>query len=146
MTDRNTGVVEQTVRIGARPETVWRFWTDPERMREWWGAAAALDPAPGGVCRVEMAHGAVMEGAFVELVPYERLVFTFGWQPREGGPDVPPGSSRVEVTLVDDAGDTIMTLRHSGLPASEARRHVEGWGEHLPVLVEAAERAGRKDS
>jgi len=142
VTDRNTGVVEQTVRIGARPETVWRFWTDPERMREWWGATADLDPAPGGVCRVEMTHGAVMEGEFVELVPYERLVFTFGWEPHEGGPDVPPGSSRVEVTLVPDAGDTIMTLRHTGLPASDAGRHDEGWAEHLPDLVAAAGRAG----
>ena len=43
------GIVEETVRIAARPETVWRYWTDPERMCAWWGAAAELDPRPGGV-------------------------------------------------------------------------------------------------
>ncbi len=139
--DANTGVVEQTLRISARPETVWRYWTDPDRMCEWWGATADLDPRPGGICRVEAKHGGIMKGEFVELVPYERLVFTFGWEPTEGAPEVPPGSSRVEVSFIADAGDTIMTLRHTGIPAFEARRHAEGWGHFLPLLVEAAERS-----
>ena len=29
MTETNSNVVEQTVRISARPETVWQYWTDP---------------------------------------------------------------------------------------------------------------------
>ena len=29
--------IEQTVRIAARPETVWSFWTDPTRLAQWWG-------------------------------------------------------------------------------------------------------------
>ena len=57
VTDTDTTVVEQTLRIGARPETVWRYWTDPQRMCDWWGAAAELDPRPGGTCRVEMGGG-----------------------------------------------------------------------------------------
>jgi uncharacterized protein YndB with AHSA1/START domain len=39
--------VERTIRIAARPETVWRFWTDPERICDWWGSSAELDPRPG---------------------------------------------------------------------------------------------------
>ena len=66
------------------------YWTDPERMCEWWGAAAELDPRPGGICRVDSRSGGIMRGEFVELVPYERLVFTFGWEPTEGAPAVPP--------------------------------------------------------
>lgn len=50
-------VIEQTLRISARPETIWRYWTDPQRTREWWGPAAELDPTPGGICRVEMGGG-----------------------------------------------------------------------------------------
>ena len=141
MTELHTGVVEQTLRISARPETVWRYWTDPERMCEWWAAVADLDPRPGGLCRVEAKHGGIMRGEFVELVPYERLVFTFGWEPAEDAPDVAPGSSRVEVSFVADAGDTIMTLRHTGLPASEVGRHAQGWAHFLPLLGEAANRS-----
>ena len=138
MADDDVGVVEQTLRIDARPETVWRFWTDPVRMCEWWGAAADLDPRPGGVCRVEMGGGGVMVGEYVELVPHERIVFTFGWEATEGAPPIEPGSTRVEVTLAPDADATIMTLRHTGIPISVVDEHRGGWAHFLPLLARAA--------
>jgi uncharacterized protein YndB with AHSA1/START domain len=136
--ETDTRVVEQTLRIGARPETVWRYWTDPERICEWWGAAAELDPRPGGTCRVEMGGGAVMQGEFLELVPYERIVFSFGWESAGGAPAIAPGSTRVEVTLSPEGGDTVLTLRHTGIPAARADEHAAGWGHFLPRLSEAA--------
>ena len=145
MTDLGTRVVEQTVRIRARPETVWRYWTDPGRMCAWWGVAAELDPRPGGICRVDLGGGPVMLGEYVELVPHERIVFTFGWEPTEGAPEVPPGSTRVEVTLAAEGGDTIMTLRHTGLPAPEADLHRSGWEHFLPLLAAAAARTVQED-
>jgi uncharacterized protein YndB with AHSA1/START domain len=131
-------VVEQTLRVSAPPGTVWRYWTDPQRMCEWWGATAELDPRPGGVCRVELAGGPVMRGEYVELVPHERIVFTFGWEATEGGPHIAPGSTRVEITLTADGGGTIMTLRHSGIPAIDANDHRSGWGYFLAQLAHAA--------
>jgi uncharacterized protein YndB with AHSA1/START domain len=137
VTDTEQNVVEQTLRIRATPETVWNYWTDPQRMCAWWGSAAELDPRPGGTCRIEMGGGPVMQGEYVELVPHERIVFTFGWEPTAGAPDVPPGSTRVEVTLVAEAGDTILTLRHTGLPAADAGQHAAGWSLYLPRLAAA---------
>ncbi len=88
---------ELEVRIQARPETVFEFFTDPEKMRRWKGSSAELDPRPGGTYRVGgIAGGATVVGEFVELDPPSHLVFTWGW---EGDEDVPPGSSTVEVTL-----------------------------------------------
>jgi uncharacterized protein YndB with AHSA1/START domain len=141
VTDADTRTVEQTLRISARPETVWHYWTDPQRMCDWWGAAAELDPRPGGTCRVEMGGGPVMVGEYLELVPHERIVFTFGWEPTHDAPDVPPGSTRVEVILTADAGDTIMTLRHTGLPTAIADEHHAGWGHFLPLLAAAVDGA-----
>jgi uncharacterized protein YndB with AHSA1/START domain len=143
-TSRN--VVEQIVRIGARPETVWKYWTDPRRMCDWWGTAAELDPRPGGLCRIEMAGGTVMRGEYLELVPYERLVFSFGWEVPSGEPTIAPGESQVEITLIEDAGDTIMTLRHTGIPDSFAELHATGWSQHLPLLVTAIGTAKDVDS
>ena len=131
-------VVEHTLRIAARPETVWRYWTDPERMCEWWGTAAELDPQPGGRCVVSMGGGPRMRGEFIELVPHERIVFSFGWEPGEGVPPVAPGSTLVEVTLTPDGDDTILALRHTGLPAAAAEEHRSGWGHFLPLLGAAA--------
>ncbi len=138
MTEANTNVVEQTLRISARPETVWKYWTDPQRLCDWWGAAADLEPWPGGLCRVEMDGGNVMVGEYLELVPFERLVFSFGWEPADGVPAIAPRGSRVEVTMIEDAGDTILTLRHSGLPEAFAALHSSGWSHFLPLLVAAA--------
>ncbi len=139
MTETNTNVVEQSVRIRARPETVWKYWTDPKRMCDWWGAAAELDPRPGGLCRVEMGGGPVMRGEYLELVPYERLVFSFGWEQTDGAPGIAPGESRVEVTLIEEAGDTVMTLRHTGIPQAVAEMHASGWSHLLPILATAAD-------
>ena len=100
MTDIETTVVEQTLHIAARPETVWEYWTDPQLMCDWWGAAAQLDARPGGTCRIETEEGRVMRGEYLELVPYERIVFSFGWEAADGVPPLPPGSSTVEVSLV----------------------------------------------
>lgn len=140
MTDPDTKVVEQTLRISARPETVWQHWTDPVRMCDWWGAAAELDPRPGGTCRVEMGGGPVMVGEYLELVPHERIVLSFGWEPTDGAPPIAPGSTRVEVTLTPDDGDTIMTLRHTGLPVAIADEHRSGWAHFLPLLAAAVDR------
>jgi uncharacterized protein YndB with AHSA1/START domain len=140
VTDADADVVEQTLRIEARPETVWRYWTDPARMCEWWGATAELEPRPGGACVVEMGNGGVMRGEFLELVPHERIVFTFGWDPHEGAPNVPPGSTRVEITLTAAGDDTILALRHTGLPVGVRDEHRAGWGHFLPLLLDAVSR------
>ena len=137
-----TAVVEQTLRIRARPETVWRYWTDPRRMGEWLGVAAELEPRPGGGYRVAIGDGPVMRGEFVELAPPSRLVFSFGWEPTEGAPPIAPGSTRVEVLLVEDDGDTLLTLRHTGLPAELTEAHQAGWARFLPVLADVAGRSG----
>lgn len=142
MTELDTRVVEQTMRIAARPETVWRFWTDPDLLREWWGTAVGFDAQPGGVCSVRSENGWVMQGEFVELVPHERIVFTFGWEPAEGLPEIAPGSTQVEVTLVPEGGDTVLTLRHSGIPARYAGDHTQGWTRHLELLAVAAPHKG----
>ncbi len=138
MGDAGAETVEQTVRISARPETVWKYWTDPQRMCDWWGTAAELDPRPGGRWTVEMDHGPVMTGEYLELDPFDRLVLSFGYRPDDGSPPIAPGSTRVEVTFVEEAGDTIMTLRHSGIPRAFAGLHAAGWTSHMPDLIAAA--------
>ncbi|MER5625071.1 MULTISPECIES: SRPBCC family protein [unclassified Streptosporangium] len=141
MSARESRTIEQTLRIQARPETIWPFFTDPARLAQWWGAAE-LDARSGGALRVYMQEGPrpVMCGQFVELVPYERIVFTFGWKAAPGVPDIPPGSSRVEITLVRDGGGTELTLRHSGLPPLLEHETGHGWTHLLHRLGETAER------
>ena len=52
MAIREDDVVQQEVRIDARPETVFSFFVDAEKMVRWKGSTATLDPRPGGIYRV----------------------------------------------------------------------------------------------
>jgi uncharacterized protein YndB with AHSA1/START domain len=139
------GTVQHVLRIHADPEIVWEFWTDPVRLCEWWATEAEVQARPGGACRIDLGRGAVMRGEFVEVEPFERLVFTFGWEPVEGAPNVLPGQSHVEVTLTPDDDHTILTLRHTGLRGDAIRQHDDGWSHFLPLLVDAVGRDFRLD-
>ncbi len=130
--------IEQTVRIAASPETVWSFWTEPERLCEWWGVDAEVVAEDGGLYRVVMENGPVMRGTFVELDPPHRLVFTFGWEQNAPEEALAPGSTRVEVTLTPDGSETVLVLRHSEMPATHAADHEKGWSYFLVERLVAA--------
>ena len=130
-----TGVIKKEVRIEARPETVFPFFTDAARMLRWKGMDAALDAQVGGTYRVRITPKVVARGEYVEITPFSRVVFTWGW---EGDADCPPGATTVEVSLVPDGAATIVRLRHSGLDPEGAYQFAEGWDHYLPRLVIAA--------
>ena len=132
-------VVELSLRLAAAPEAVFPYLTDPERYARWQGVRAELDPQPGGVYRVWMDTGTVAVGEYVEVEPPRRVVFTWGW---EGDPEVPPGSTTVEIDLEPDGDGTTLRLRHSGLPTPEtAALHEAGWNLFTSRLSEVV--AGR---
>ena len=132
------GIIEQTTRITASAETIWALWTDAARVCEWWGVEAQVDARPGGLFRVVMDSGPVMRGEFIELDQPNRLVFTFGWEGNEVGEPLAPGSSRVEITLTPDHGDTVLQLRHTDIPATHAADHAKGWGLFVGQQLKAA--------
>ena len=131
----NEAQIECERRINARPETIFSYFTDSERYARWMGVEATLNAQPGGIYRVVTPQGFIAIGEFVEVEPPKRVVFTWGW---EGNPEVPPGSSRVEITLEPSGDATIVRLTHSGLPQPEMDPHSQGWVRYLDRLVVAA--------
>ena len=130
MTDPD--VLEVSVHIAAPPEIVFPYFTDPARYVQWMGSDATLDPVPGGEYRVGMRGGVRAAGVFLEIDPPRRVVFTWGWT---GDHPVPPGTSRVVVTLTARDGGTFVLLRHHGLPTDEQRaQHRSGWELYLGRL------------
>ncbi|HEY8059048.1 MAG TPA: SRPBCC family protein [Acidimicrobiales bacterium] len=119
--------------IAASPETIFGFLTEAEKHRQWEGTEVELDPRPGGVYSVLVAgeyHGV---GEFVEVVPFERIVHTFGWNM----PDNPirPGSTMVEITLEPEGDKTRLRLRHYDLPDDQVATHAHGWTHYLDRLA-----------
>ncbi len=134
-------VVRRETYIAAPPATVFAFLTDPEKILSWIGAEATTEAHPGGIYLIKgVADPAnVARGAFREVVPVHRLAYSFGW---EGSEEVPPGSSLIEIDLVDRDGGTLLRLTHSGLPnAAQCAGHDRGWAHYLGRLTMAA--AGR---
>ena len=137
--------IEVERRIAAAPETVFAYFTDPERFCMWQGVDAELDPRPGGLFRVTVTGRSrvVERGEYVEVEPPNRIVFTWGWEQIDGLPDgmggLLPGTSTVEVDLFAEGDGTILRLRQSGLRTDPERNiHIRGWEQTLDRLVKVA--------
>ena len=125
-------VVRRETQIAAPPATVFAFLTDPQKILSWMGAEADTDAHPGGLYLVKDVAGRpgrTARGQFREVVPVHRLAYSFGWEDDE---NVPPGSSLVEIDLIDRDGGTLVRMTHTGLPnAYECDGHAKGWAYYL---------------
>src|SRR5689334_20864611 len=107
-------VVRRETHVAAPRASVFAFLTDPEKILQWMGAEVETEPHPGGLYLIKGVGGADRNarGAFREVVPVHRLAYSFGW---EGSDAVPPGSSLIEIDLIESDGGTLLRMTHSGL-------------------------------
>ena len=124
------------IMIDATPETIWPFLTEPDKHVEWNGTVADIDPRPGGVYRVLIGGQFQSAGEYVEVVPNEKVVFTFGWE--QTSHPIPPGSTTIEITLHPEGDKTRVRLVHRGLPDDAVTDHGKGWEHYLARLAVAA--------
>jgi uncharacterized protein YndB with AHSA1/START domain len=124
-----TDPIVKEVRVQASPETVWGFFTEPEKMTRWLCTAATVDPRPGGVNN--MTHRSDdgvdhhLESRFVEVEPPHRLLFT--WKFTTGTPEERAVKSTVEVTFEADGDGTLVRLVHRDVPEGLWDDHRGGW-------------------
>ena len=130
-------LVEQQLFIDAPPARVYRLLTDAALLVEWMAPVALADPVPGGTLSWTHVNGDSVVGAFVELVPDRRVVFTFGWDRVDVG--IAPGSTTVEIDLRTRDGGTELHLVHRGLGGPMADAHRGGWSNYLARLAAVAE-------
>ena len=93
--------------VNASRDRVWRAFTDPKLVAQWWGGGSGLtierdEVEKGGHWRYVGhsekygTHG--FEGRYREVTPQERIVRTFEW-------DGMPGYVIIETTAFEDLGD-----------------------------------------
>jgi uncharacterized protein YndB with AHSA1/START domain len=126
--------LERTILIRARRETVFAFFTDNARWASWWGAGSTIDAHPGGRVYIRHPNGIEASGEVLEIAPPDRLVFSYGF---DSGTPMPPGSSRVTITLAPDQGATRLNLAHELADATVRDEHVLGWRHQLSVFANA---------
>jgi uncharacterized protein YndB with AHSA1/START domain len=129
-------------------ELVFKVWTDPKHVAQWWGPkwftnpVCELDVRPGGAIRIDMAgpNGVIypMKGIFREIVPPERLVFsTMALVDEEGEPQL---EGVTTVTFAEHDGKTKLTLHVVMVKATPAAQGAldgmeEGWNQSLDKLA-----------
>ena len=132
-------VVRRETHIAAPRASVFAFLTDPDKIVQWMGTEATTEVHPGGMYLLKGVGSATARGTFREVVPVHRLAYSFGW---EGNEEVSPGSSLIEIDLIEQDGGTLLRMAHSGLPnATTQASHGKGWAHYLGRLTEVA--AGR---
>jgi uncharacterized protein YndB with AHSA1/START domain len=129
-------VIRREVQVAAPPATVFAFLTDAEKILRWMGTEATVEPHLDGLYLVNVTGKDTAQGRFTEVIPVHRLAYSFGWTERK---DMPPGSSLIEIDLIEREGGTLLRMTHSGLPDAEAcTAHEQGWIHYLARLAVAA--------
>jgi len=139
-------------------ELVWKAWTDPKLVAQWWGPKGFTNPRcewdarPNGSIHIDMRapDGVVypMSGTFQEVVEPERLVFVSSALDENGNSMFDVLST---VLFADQRGKTSVTLRLRVISVTaRAPQYIKGmemgWqqsldrlGEHLAETVAASE-------
>ena len=127
-----TAVVQRV--LPAPPDVVYDEWLDAEGLAEWMCPRPArptkieLDPQVGGRLRIDIddqGYRLQVTGTYLDLRRPHQLSFTWKCS------DWPEPDHESVVTVVlrpHGDGHTLMTIRHSLLPAEVADGHRQGWG------------------
>ncbi len=140
----DASTIHFTRRLPGGPRLIWRLWTDPHHLRQWWGPMGgcvdhcAVDLRPGGAWRIEFSSptygNKVVCGSYVAIEPDRRLVFTWGWEENGEVGHV----SRVTLTFEEEDGACLFTLLHEDLSPLQAETHPTGWRSCLDGLARHA--------
>jgi len=154
MTNKNSNDLTITRIFDAPLKIVWKAWTDPEEVKNWWGPKDFTSP----VIKIDLREGGTSlycmrspegqdywsTGVYKEIIPLKRIVSTDSFADEEG--NVVPASNYgieedwplkllVTVTFDEEDGKTKLKLRHEGIPAGENRDLTEaGWKESFDKL------------
>ncbi len=141
--------------VDVPPALVWRAWTDPELLKQWFAprpwttTAAQVDLTPGGVFATTMASPEGDEypsaGCILVVEPEATLVFTSalapGFRPAAVSEGAMPFTAIIELAADGSGTRYTATALHPN-PESRAAHaemgFLEGWSQCLDQLVEVA--------
>jgi uncharacterized protein YndB with AHSA1/START domain len=126
-------------RLNAPAEKVYAAWTDPEKIVKWFGpdsgpvTKAEIDLRVGGSYNIgfhtQDGEYHQVGGVYREVVPNERLVFTWAWHTTK------ERESLVTITVKPDGAGSMLTLLHEKFFDEAARDgHKRGWSGSLDKL------------
>lgn len=140
-------VIDRVLEVS--PELVWKAWTDPELLKQWFAprpwtiTECAIDLRPGGLLKFTMRSPEGQEfpnaSCVLEAVPNERLVFTDtlseGYRPSEK-----PFFSAVVEIIPEGKHTRYRAIALHGNPETRKQHEEmgfhEGWNATIDQMVE----------
>ena len=137
--------------IAAPRAKLYRAWTEPELLKQWFAPlpyttpVAELDVRPGGSCLVVMrdpdGNDWPNPGVYLDVVENERLIFTDAYV-RAWEPSNKPFMTAI-VTFADEDGGTRYTARVLHWTVADREEHErmgfhQGWGQCADQLAALA--------
>ena len=137
---------------------VWKAWTEPKHLAQWWGPknftnpTCEVDVRPGGAIWIVMRgpkgtdydQDFPMSGTFHEVVELERLVFTAVAEDKDGNPLL---KAHTTVTFEEQGGRTTVTVLANAVGLAPIAPQMlagmeAGWTQSLEKLADLLARAG----
>jgi uncharacterized protein YndB with AHSA1/START domain len=134
--DLPTTLVLRRTFAATRPR-VFRAWIDPQALQRWLKPnglslrVRSLEARVDGSFQFDLENGVAIVGTYLELVPPEKLIFTWSneAQPEQG--------TVVTVDFLDLGSSTEVVLTHTRLSQPDLRARVEGgWRAAFDALAE----------
>jgi uncharacterized protein YndB with AHSA1/START domain len=133
-------------------ELVWKAWTDPKYVMQWWGPKGFTSP----FCRMDFREGGKFlccmkspegqefwnGGEYREIVPHEKIVLSMYFADSEGN-KVHPEHYGIEHEAIEDACDTVTFedlgngrtkltfIGNETMESAKSSGQVEGWYQIL---------------
>jgi uncharacterized protein YndB with AHSA1/START domain len=111
---------EVSEQISASPEKIFDAWLSSEGHSAMTGGAAHIDPAIGGAYD---AWDGYIHGTTIEATPFTKIVQSW----RSANFTDEHEDSKIEVTLEGNEDGTLVTIRHSNVPADQRGYENGGW-------------------
>ncbi len=137
-------------------ELVWKAWTDPKYVMQWWGPKGFTAP----VCKIDFRVGGKFlccmrapdgaegwnGGEYFEIVPFEKIVYSMYFADADGN-KVDPAQLGIEHEGMDDAHDVVTfedlgngrtkvtLIGNESMESAKESGQVEGWNEILDKVA-----------
>jgi uncharacterized protein YndB with AHSA1/START domain len=139
-------------------ELVWKAWTDPKYVMQWWGPKGFTSPE----CKIDFRVGGKYlfcmkspdgevvgwnGGEYFEIVVHEKIVYSMYFADAEGN-KVDPAQYGIEDEAVDDARDVVIfedfgngqtkltLIGNEPMKSAKESGQLEGWYETLDKVAE----------
>lgn len=139
MNNENSPGVHVTKDFPATKDTLYKAWTEPEQLKQWWKPmnkqllTVENDIRQGGRVVYQFEDGLTIKGEYKEATEAEKLVYTWNWELPEEAEH--KGEYLLTVLFKQEGDNSQLAVTQENFKTEHAiKPHQEGWEDALDAL------------